>query len=359
MTSESSYDQFNDLSHKRLHHHSPYNNNQKQLQMFTSSPSTENVLSTISGIPSRQQPSYSILLDPSSALIMKPKVTLTTASSQNCSQSCLPTITGKMDKMSQNFEEPKLMTLTEVSSVGRRKRSQRKHYPSSVSPWPSLSSHYSTSSTQCLPSLPIPMFHPSDSRNRCSRSMFTSCKVLLVVLLCYSIQSCSCECEKQFDAVFCDLPESYSNGAKSSSSSSSSNGNYRNSHSNVHEEEQAAALSSFLSTSVTSGYGFKSGKIWDLECVSSDEINVLKNSMKPFDLPHKHRHGHSNILTAAISDGETYYLIQVRLRIIHNELYCLLELLIILEQTTMDNCPNNLNWDDREGWEWYGEEQDV
>lgn len=239
--------------------------------------------------------SYPILLDSSPALIMKPKVTLSSVNvHSSTSKSCSPTIirTG-MERMSP-VRELKLMTIKASAEIAE-KGSQRKHHISSPS------SHFSTYSNQCLPSFPvIPYRRPFDERNRCSKRMLTSCNLLLVVLLYYLIQTCNCECEKMFDAVFCDLPDSYSNSAKAQ--------NNRLSNSN---QEQPSALP-FLSTSVTSGYGFKSGKIWSLECVSSDEINVLKNSMKQFDFPYKDNYGHTNVLSAAISDGETYYLIQVR-----------------------------------------------
>lgn len=296
MSSESSYDQFNDLSY-HLHHSYPNSNKrQQQLLMFTSSPSTKNVPSSISNIRSQLRQSYPILLDPSSALIMKPKVTLSSINRQSpTSKSCLPTKTRRgSEKMS-----PKLMTLQASTEMVQKKESQQKH-PSS----PSLpSSDYLPYSNLCLPSYPVIHNRRSfDEKNRCSRRMLNTYNLLLVVLLYYLIQTCNCECEKMFDAVFCDLPDSYSNGAKTS--------NNRLSNPN---QEQPSALP-FLSTSVTSGYGFKSGKMWNLECVSSDEINVLKNSMRELDFPYKDNYGHSNVLSAAISDGETYYLIQVRER---------------------------------------------
>ena len=343
MSSESSYDQFNDFNHN-IHHSSCSsveefsNGNQKQqLQtLFTKSPSTENVASSFFKLQNRPDPcqSYPTLLDhtiPSPALIMKPaKVTTLsslnqTSSANHQSMTCLPTITRK-GKMSLNSNVPKLMTFpplsTEVPKVGRKEQSSQQKHLSSLSSSPSPSSYYSYSSSSSNQSLPS-SFSCSTSfpsrrftlrrGNRCSSSrssMFTSCNFFLMILFYYLIQTSNCECEKSFDAVFCDLPDSYSNGAASGNSGTRSTGNRFSSHSNS-EQEQPSALP-FLSTSVTSGYGFKSGKIWSLECVSSDEVNVLKNSMKPFELPERDRHGPSHALSAAFSDGETYYLIQVR-----------------------------------------------
>lgn len=342
MSSESSYDQFNDFNHNIHHSCSSVkefsNGNQKQqLQtLFTKSSSTGNVESSFFKLQNRPDPcqSYPTLLDhtvPSRTLIMKPAKATTlsslnqTSSANHQSMTCLPTITrtGK-GKMSLNSNVPKLMTFpplsTEVPKVGRiEQRSQQKHLSSlSSSPSPSSYYSYSSSSNQSLPSsFSCSIFFPSRRftlrrGNRCSssRSMFTSCNFFLMILFYYLVQTSNCECEKSFDAVFCDLPDSYSNGATGGNSGTRSTGNRFSSHSNS-EQEQPSALP-FLSTSVTSGYGFKSGKIWSLECVSSDEVNVLKNSMKPFELPERDRHAPNHALSAAFSDGETYYLIQVR-----------------------------------------------
>ena len=139
----------------------------------------------------------------------------------------------------------------------------------------------------------------SQSSNGCinyPRHHFPIWTVLLAMMMAVAsiVHPVRAECEKHFDSIFCDLkPSTTLNFVPSSSSSSSSSSGSTN-----------ASTSSFLysSNSVKRGFGFKGKKVWNLECVNSGEINVLRNSESDFPF---------GPIDSGFSDEDYYYLFQV------------------------------------------------